>query len=414
MGYFKDTIKGISWTGALRGFNRGIVFVKLAILARLLTPEQFGVFGIATLVLAFLEIITETGINIFLIQEKADLKKYIDTAWIVSIARGFLITIFLFLLSPAISSFFNSPESYKLLLLLSLVPLIRGFVNPAIVKFQKDLNFSKEFLFRFSIYFIDAFAAVLIAVKTHSPLALVVGMIVAAIFEVVFSHLFIKPAPKLKFEFEKVKRVVNRGKWLTAAGLFNYLFENVDDAVVGRLMNTGSLGLYQMAYKISSLPLTEVSGVVQKVTFPVYVKIAADRLRLKRAFIKSLAATAILVLPLGIALLVFPSPVVRIILGERWLAIVPVVRVMSFFGVIRALTISSYPLFLALKKQEYVSLVTLVGIAGLGVSIVPLVVKYGIMGAGLSAIIGSIAAVPVVAYYLVKIFGKNQKICAIR
>lgn len=407
MGYFKDTIKGISWTGALRGFNRGIVFVKLAILARLLTPEQFGVFGIATLVLAFLEIITETGINIFLIQEKADLKKYVNTAWIVSIARGFLITIFLFLLSPVISSFFNSPASYQLLLLISLVPLIRGFVNPAIVKYQKDLNFSKEFLFRFSIYFIDAFAAIIIALKTHSPLALVLGMITAAIFEVIFSHLFIKPMPKFKFEFEKVKRVVNRGKWLTAAGLFNYLFVNVDDAVVGRLMNTASLGLYQMVYKISSLPLTEVSDVVQRVTFPVYVKIADDRLRLKRAFIKSMSATAILILPLGIALLIFPSQIVQILLGERWLATVPVVRIMSFFGVIRALTISSYSLFLALKKQEYVSLITLVGIVGLGVSIVPLVNKYGITGAGFSALIGSIVSVPVVAYYLNKVFQKR-------
>ena len=380
--------------------------MKLAILARLLTPEQFGVFGIATLVLAFLEIITETGINIFLIQEKADIKKYIDTAWIVSIARGFLITIFLFLLSPAISSFFNSPESYKLLLLLSLVPLIRGFVNPAIVKFQKDLNFSKEFLFRFSVYFIDALAAVLIAVKTHSPLALVAGMIAAAIFEAALSHFFIKPAPKLKFEFEKVKRVVNRGKWLTVAGLFNYLFENADDTVVGKLMNTGSLGLYQMAYKISSLPLTEVSGVVQKVTFPVYVKIAADRLRLKRAFIKSLAATAILVLPLGIALLVFPSPIVRIILGERWLAIVPVVRVMSFFGVIRAIIASSYPVFLSLKKQKYITYAMLAGISGLMLTIVPFVKNYGIVGAGLSALTGTLFEIPVIVFYLAKIFKK--------
>lgn len=407
MGYFKETIKGIYWTGALRGFNRGIVFVKLVILARLLTPEQFGVFGIATLVLAFLEIITETGINIFLIQEKADLRKYIDTAWVVAIVRGLLISIILFFLSPTISSFFNSPSSYQLLLLISLVPLIRGFVNPAIVKFQKDLNFSKEFMFRFSIYFIDAFAAVIITLITHSPLALVVGMIIAAIFEVVFSHLFIKPAPVLKFEFGKVKKVVNRGKWLTAAGLFNYLFGNADDAVVGKLMDTGSLGLYQMAYKISSIPLSEVSEVVQKVTFPVYVKIAGDKLRLKRAFFRSILSTAIIVLPLGIALLIFPTPIVKIILGERWLTIVPVVRIMSFFGVLQALTLSSYSLFLALKKQEYISMISLVGIVSLGASIVPFVNKYGIMGAGLSALASSIATVPVVIYFLLKIF-KNK------
>jgi len=407
MGYFKKTIKGIYWTGVLKVFVRSIAFIKLAILARLLTPEQFGVFGIATLALALLEVITETGINIFLIQENADLKKYVDTAWIVSICRGVLISFVLFLLSPYISSFFNSPASKHLLIMISLVPLIRGFVNPAIVKYQRDLKFSKEFAFKFSIYFIDAFVAVLVSLKTHSPLALVVGMIVAALFEVIFSLLFIKPKPKVKFDHKKLKKVFNRGKWITVAGAFNYLFENVDDAVVGKIINTTSLGLYQMAYKISSLPLTEVSDIIQKVTFPVYVKIAGDKLRLKRAFIKNISASAILVLPIGIMLFVFTSPIIKLILGEKWMIIVPVVRVMSFFGVIRALNISSYSLFLALKKQEYISMITLVGIVSLGLCIVPLVSKYGIMGAGLSALVGTVVTTPVVVLYLCKVFKRN-------
>lgn len=409
MGYFKDTIKGISWTGALRGFNRGIVFVKLAILARLLTPEQFGVFGIAVLVLTFLEIITETGINVFLIQEKVDLKKYVDTAWIVSMARGFLITIFLFLLSPAISLFFNSPESYKLLLLLSMVPLIRGFVNPAIVKFQKDLNFSKEFLFRFSIYFIDALAAVLIAVKTHSPLALVVGMIVAAIFEVVLSHIFIKPAPKFKFEFEKVKRVVNRGKWLTAAGLFNYLFENVDNMVVGKLMGAGSLGLYQMAYKISSSPISEIADVVARVTFPVYVKIGRDYKRMKDAFTKTVLISGVLITLLGLFIFVFAKEVVLIVLGPNWLAVVPVLKILSVFGVVKGISNGAYALFLAVNKQEYLTAVTLLGIIGLFVPIIPLTLKYGLIGTGISVIIGSLVTIPLIAYFVIRIFASLKQ-----
>src|SRR3990167_7344642 len=99
MGYKTDAFKGISWIGILRASTRGITFVRLAILARILSPAQFGVFGIATLVLSLLEIITETGINVFLIQKK-DIKSYINSAWIVSIVRGFIIAIFLFALAP--------------------------------------------------------------------------------------------------------------------------------------------------------------------------------------------------------------------------------------------------------------------------------------------------------------------------
>ena len=88
MGYLKDTIKGLSWMTALRAVTRGLAVVKIAILARILLPSQFGNYGIALLVLGFLEVLTETGINVFLIQEKDDPQKYLNSAWVVSIARG--------------------------------------------------------------------------------------------------------------------------------------------------------------------------------------------------------------------------------------------------------------------------------------------------------------------------------------
>ncbi|MCX6706305.1 MAG: oligosaccharide flippase family protein, partial [Candidatus Woesebacteria bacterium] len=148
MGYFKDTLKGLSWMGGLRGSTRIIAFIKILILARILSPNEFGLFGIAMLFLSLLEIISETGVNIFLIQEGDDIDSFIDTAWIVSIVRGILIALVLFLLSPTISRFFNSPQSLNIMYLISLAPLIRGFINPSVVKFQKNLLFAKEFIYR--------------------------------------------------------------------------------------------------------------------------------------------------------------------------------------------------------------------------------------------------------------------------
>src|SRR3989344_7147166 len=117
MGYLKDTIKGVSWMGGLRVGTRAVTFLKILILARILSPNEFGLFGIAMLALAFLEIVTETGINIFLIQEKADLDKYNDTAWVVSIVRGCLMSLALFIASPFITAFFNSPGALNILYL---------------------------------------------------------------------------------------------------------------------------------------------------------------------------------------------------------------------------------------------------------------------------------------------------------
>lgn len=389
--------------GGLRASTRVLAFAKIAILARILTPSQFGLFGIALLVLALLETLTETGINIFLIQEKAELKEYNDTAWLVSIIRGVLISGLIFFSAKTTAVFFNSPESYKLLLLIALAPLLRGFINPSIVKYQKELMFNKEFFLKGSIYALDALVAIFLAVTTRSASALVWGMIAGVTFEVLISHLLIKPRPKLSFERAKLKKVVNRGKWITMAGIFEYLFKEGDDIVVGKLLSSASLGIYQVAYKISTLPITEVADTIIKVTLPVYVKISDQKARLRNAFIKTILVVLAITLPFGLVLYLFPTQVVLILLGSNWLSAVGVLKILAGFGVIRALTITTHPLFLSLKKQNYLTATTLVGITGLAVTIIPLVNSYGIEGAGLSALIGSILAVPLYIYFTLRI-----------
>ena len=144
MGYTKEAIKGVSWLGAFRLFARVLSFLRTIIVARILSPAQFGVYGIAALALSLIEILTETGINVFLVQNKDNIGKYISTAWVVSIIRGILISFLIFSSSFFVAEFFKNPDTLALLMLVSVVPLIRGFINPSVVKFQKDLQFHKD------------------------------------------------------------------------------------------------------------------------------------------------------------------------------------------------------------------------------------------------------------------------------
>jgi len=404
VGYFKDTLKGLSWMGALRGAGRLMAVIRIAVLARLLAPQQFGLFAIASLAIALLEMLTETGINVFFIQEKDRVKTYLDTAWMISIVRGFVIFLVLLITAPFIAQFFKNQDAVALLRVISIVPLLRGFINPAEIKFQKKLQFSKEFRFRFFIFLFDGIVAIIAALVTRSVYSLVLGLISGVILEIAISFLFIKPVPKLSFESVKIKKIVGRGKWVTLAGIFNYLFHNGDDIVVGRLMDSYYLGVYQLAYKITSLPIYEAGEVFGKVTFPVYAKIVGDKKRLKKAFIKITLAISAFVIPFGLILFLFPKQLVLLLLGDKWLDAVPVIRVLSVFGVIRAIAGSSSALFLAINKQEYVTALTFVSIIGLALTIVPLVDKYGILGAGYSALIGTFLAIPVIGFYLLRIF----------
>ena len=389
--------------GALRATIRGLGFAKIAILARLLTPEKFGVFGIASLTLTFLETITESGINIFLIQEKEDIKKYINSAYAVSVVRGILIGIVMILFAPVIATFFDSPEVVQLLYLTGLIPIIKGFINPAIVSYQKDLDFGKEFYIRTFLYLVDALVAVLVAFQTKSAISLVWGLLAGSMAEVIFSHLLISPKPKIHFDKVKIGKVINRGKWITLARIMDYFFREGDDIVVGKLLNTGSLGLYQLAYKVSTLPITEVTDVVIKVTFPVFSKIAGDKGRLKNAFFKSSTAIFVTVIPFSLGIFYFSDFIVNILLGTGWEEAVPILRVLSVFGAIKAITAASYPLLLSLKKQKYLSVITLFAILGLAATIIPFVTTYGVIGAAYSAVFGSLLGFPVAIYFVVKV-----------
>lgn len=404
MGYFKDTLKGVTWMTALRGLTRGLGIVKIAILARILLPSQFGNYGIALLVLGLLEVLTETGINVFLIQRKDDIKPYLNSAWVVSIIRGFLIALVIIALSPLVSHFFKAPQVPNLLYIVASVAVIRGFINPMEVIFQKKLQFMNEFFLKGSLYIVDVVLAVSIGIATHSESAMLLSMAVSALLEVIISFVIFKDRPKFAIEKEKVREVISSGKWVTGAGIFSYLFQNIDNITVGKLLGTANLGYYQQAYSISTLPVSEIGQIFNKVTFPVYVSISEDKARLKRAFFKTLGVITLLVLVFSGVIFFFSEPIITIFLGKSWLVIEPVLKILAIFGVLKSILNFSYSLFLSLKMQKYVMFSELTGIIGMGIVIVPMINTFGVIGAGYSTIIAFICSLPVVIYGLIKIF----------
>lgn len=404
MGYKTDAIKGISWMSAFRIITRALSFIKTVVLARVLNPAQFGVFGIASLILALLEMLTESGINIFLVQSKREIREYLNSAWVVSILRGIIICLLIIASSPLISSFFRTPAALPVMLTISLVPLIRGFINPAVVQFQKNLDFQKEFWFRTGLFFVDASVSIIFSIMTQSVFSLVWGLMAGAILEVILSFILIKPIPRFSIEKEYFSEIFHKGKWVTAFGIFNYIAQEGDNAVVGRMMGTPSLGIYQMAYKIATLPISEVTDVVSKVVFPVYARIGGDLTRLKSAFLKSTLAIIVSTVIMGTFIFVFAQEIVYYLLGNAWITAVPVLKVLAIFGVLRAISGSASSLFLGVGKQQFVTLMTAVRFLGLMLTIFPLVQTYGLVGAGYAALFSVIIEIPVILYFIYKIF----------
>ncbi len=403
MGYTKDVVKGVSWLGGLRISTRILVLLKTLVIARILTPSQFGIFGVATLLLTFVEILTETGINIFLVQNKEKVDRYLGTAWIVSIVRGALIASVIFLSSSFVASFFKIQNAQSIIALISLVPIIRGFINPAIINLQKELLFKKEFYLRTAVLAIETLATILLVWVYGSIEALIYGMLSGALLEVALSYLMIKPWPSLKFVPSHFKEIVSKGKWITGATVLNYFYQNGDSIVVGRILGAASLGLYDMAYRISLVPLNDFADVFGKVVFPVYVRISEDASRFRKAYFKSLLTVSLIVLPIGFFVSIFAKEIIIIFLGDRWIGASAALSVLGIFGAIRAISVfASTSLFLPLKKQNIITIISLTNLLVLLVTIVPLVLEYGILGAALSALFGTLLTLPLILCFIYK------------
>jgi PST family polysaccharide transporter/lipopolysaccharide exporter len=282
--------------------------------------------------------------------------------------------------------------------------VVRGFINPIVVVFQKKLEFMKVFAFRGGLYFVDALVAILLGIYTHSESAMIISMIVAALIEVVLSFTLFRVRPKLKIDKVKFWKVLHSGKWITGAGIFSYIFQNIDNITVGRLLGTTSLGFYQQSYAIANLPVSGVGDIFNRVMFPIFVRISDDVTKLKNAFYKTLAAILSMGVIFGILIVFFSHPIISIFLGQKWLVIEPTLKVLAVFGILKSVLNSTYSLFLALKMQKIVMLSEFFGIVGMAIAVYPLVTQYGTVGAGYATMIAVMCSLPVILINVKKIF----------
>lgn len=396
MGYRSRVVGGVGWIGALRVFVRLLTVIKIAVLARVLTPMAFGQFGIAAMALAFFETLTETGVNQVLTYSDRKLEDLIDSAWIVSIARGAAIGLCIALVAYPLSWYFHDPQTPRLVFLIALVPLIKGFINPMTVVYTKELKFEKEFALRSVLGIVDFFAAVTVGILTHSALAFVAALLVSGALEVVLSFLIFEIRPKLRFSPAYLGEILHYGKWITLSGVAFWVADQLDDFVAGGMYGTAALGVYQAGYKIATLPVTEISGTVNQVAFPALSKVKEDRTQFRKVFFLSALSSQAFGILLAIIVGLFPVLVVRILLGPGWESVIPIVRILALFGAMRAIESSFQPLFLAAGRPKIPSIGNIMKVATLAIGLF-LWARNGLVGVSYAALFSVAFTVP---YYL--------------
>ena len=398
----RKVIRGGFWVFALRITQQVFSLVRLIILARILSPNDFGLMGIALVTMATLEIFSRTGFQAALIQKKEDIRCYLNSAWTVLILRGFILFTILYFIAPYAAIFFNVPDAKPIIQIIGFSLLFQEFTNIGIIYFQKELEFNKQFLYQLSGTLADFFVAVSAAIILRSIWALVFGMLAGNFVKCVLSYIIISYKPRLSLDFGKAKELFSFGKWILGSSILVFLLTQGDDIFVGKLLGATALGFYQIAYRISNIPATEITHVVSQVTFPAYSKLQDDLIKLKEAYLRVLQVIAFLSLPIAGLIFVLAPDFTRIFLGEKWMPMVPSIQVLVWWGVIRGLVGAISPVFLSIGSPRIVTKLQAVQTMLLFILLYPLTVNGGILGASLAVFFSALVMFFIRNYILIK------------
>jgi PST family polysaccharide transporter len=391
--FAKVVISGI-WVLLGNILNRILGFIKTVILARLLSPADFGLFGIAMLVLGSLDQFTKAGAEEALIQKKKVIEQYLNVAWTINIARGLVVFVLVYLLAPYAAHFFRDEQADPVIKTISLILILHAFYNIGIVHLQKDLSFKRLFLYRFSGNFADFIVAVSVALVLKNVWALICGLLVGHYTRLVVSYLIHPYRPTIKLDYTVVSEIFRFGGWITGIGVIGFIIAQGDDAVVGRVLGATSLGFYYLAFLIASLLSSEIRLLLSRVTLPAYARMSDDIKRLKESYLRVLQMTVFVATPTGIGLFLLAPEFTLIILGEKWKPIILPLQILAISGILTSFVYTGSSLFYARGRPKIEFQLQSVRLIVFTCIIYPLTVNWGIVGTALAVTISSAFVIP--------------------
>lgn len=406
----KKVVKGTFWVFISQITTQFIALVKNIIIARILSPDVFGLFGIALISLSLFEVFSQTGFDAALIQKKENIEDYLDTAFVVNILRGGLLFILLFFSAPYVGTFFENTLVTPIVRIISFTFLINGFINPGTIYFVKELDFKKQFYWDMSGTVTGIIVTLSIIFFLRDVWVLVIAAITSHLARALVSYLIHSFRPKFRFRKQYALNLFKFGKWVLASSVLIYLLIQGDDAFVGKVLGVTWLGFYRMAYRFSNLPATHITKVISRVSFPAYSKLQDDIPKLRDAYLKVLRVTAFFTIPIAGLIFALAPDFTKIFLGEKWMPMVPAMQVLCFFGVTRSIGATMGPILYSVGRPEIQTKLSSIQLIAMATIIYPLTNQWGILGTSLSVVIPNILALFLITKEVKNILEFNYKV----
>jgi len=378
------------WLLAVQVVSKMAGLIQRVILARLIAPHDFGLMGIALLIIGGLEAFSTPDLASGLIQKKGDIRDYLNTFWTCQIIRAVFVSIILITCAPFLANIFKSPSSVNIIRFVSLGIILRAAINPGMLQFQKNIELRPRFILISSASIAGAVISIIYAVIWENVWALVIGVIFRALISCILSYVLHPFRPKIELSMDKVIEMFKFGGWLWFAGILTFCVTQGDDLVVSRILGITMLGYYQMAFWLANLPATQITTVLNQVSFPAYSEMQTDNSRLIAGFSKILQGTLIFILPYAIMVFMLAEPITDFVFGSQWRPMVPALKVLCLAGVLRCASSTIGPLLMAIGKPKLITFGQIARLLVLSTSVISFTVWWGFMGTSFSVVLSAI------------------------
>jgi len=326
------TLKSLKWSGIGQVVKQLMYFMIYIVLARLLTPQDFGIIGMVMVFTGFVQIFSELGLGAALVQ-KLDLdERHLSSVFWVNLGTGVLLTGVIATSAPLIAAFYGNPVLRPITMVIALNFFIGSFKVVQNALLQKKMDFQKLACVEIIGAFIAGFVAISMALMGFGVWSLVVQSLLFTLVSVVMIWIFSSWRPVFCWDAKAVKELVGFSSNLLGFNVLNYWVRNFDNLLVGKFIGPWALGIYTRAYGLMLLPVSQISAVISRVMFPALSSIQEEVERVKKVYLRSTRIIALFSFPLMVGLFVLAEPFIIAVLGEKWRQVVPVLQILCISG----------------------------------------------------------------------------------
>lgn len=344
------TVSGMIWSALQRFGTMGISFVSNIVLARLLTPDDYGCIGMLAIFITVSNTFVNGGFGSALIQKKEPTEKDYSTIFWWNLFISIVLYGVLFISAPAISRFYNIPLLESVLKVQGIVLIINAFNIVQTNQLRKTINFKRLATIHIASNIIAATIAIVLAYMSWGVWALVAQRIIANLIASILLLFMNRWVPSLCFSIESFKQLFNFGSFILASNLINTFCNNIQGLLIGKFFNPATMGYYTQASKLEEIASHSISSVVDQVSYPIFSKLQSDNNSMKNAIKKITLSLSYITFPMMMILILVAEPLIMLVYGEQWLPCISYFQILCIGGI--AMCIYNIHYFTVAAKGE--------------------------------------------------------------